>query len=64
MISTRFLPVVCALVAVTLVPTFIHSYSDSAVRDGLTTAAISTMLDVSMGTMSASAAIPAFPGAQ
>jgi hypothetical protein len=26
--------------------------------------AISTMLDVSMGTMSASAAIPAFPGAQ
>jgi hypothetical protein len=44
MISTRFLPVVCALVAVTLVPTFIHSYSDSAVRDGRTTAAIPTML--------------------
>ncbi len=40
MISTRYLPLVCALVAVALVPTFIHSYSDSAVRDGRTTAAI------------------------
>jgi hypothetical protein len=39
-ISTRFLPVVCGLVAVTLVPTFIHSYSDSAVPDGRTTASI------------------------
>ena len=44
MISTRFLPIVCGLVAVTLVPTFIHSYSDSAVRDGRTTASIPTML--------------------
>ena len=40
MISTRYLPIVCALVAVTLVPTFIHSYSDSAVRDGRTTTSI------------------------
>jgi len=40
MISTRFLPIVCGLVAVTLVPTFIHSYSDSAVRDGRTTTSI------------------------
>ena len=44
MISTRFLPIVCGLVAITLVPTFIHSYSDSAVRDGRTTASIPTML--------------------
>jgi len=40
MISTRFLPIVCGLIAVTLVPTFIHSYSDSSVRDGLSTASI------------------------
>jgi len=40
MISTRFLPIVSGLVAVTLVPTFIHSYSDSAVRDGRTTTSI------------------------
>jgi hypothetical protein len=39
-ISTRYLPIVCGLVAVTLVPTFIHSYSDSTVRDGRTTASI------------------------
>ena len=39
-ISTRFLPIVCGLVAVTLVPTLIHSYADSAVRDGRTTASI------------------------
>jgi hypothetical protein len=39
-ISTRFLPIVCGLVAITLVPTFIHSYSDSAVRDGRTTTSI------------------------
>ena len=40
MISTRFLPIVCGLFAVTLVPTLIHSYSDSAIRDGRTTASI------------------------
>ena len=40
MISTRYLAIVCGLVAVALVPTFIHSYSDSAVRDGRTTASI------------------------
>ena len=38
MISTRFLPIVCGLVAVTLVPTLIHSYADSSIRDGRTTA--------------------------
>ena len=40
MISTRFLPIVCGLVAITLVPTFIHSYSDSAVHDSRTTGSI------------------------
>lgn len=52
MISTRFLPVVCALVALTLVPTFIHSYSDSAIRDGRTTAAIPAVLAGYTGTAS------------
>lgn len=37
MISSRFLPIVCALVGLTLVPTLIHSYSDSTVRDGRAT---------------------------
>ena len=44
MISTRFLPVVCALIAIALVPTFIHSYADSAITDGRSTAAIPTSL--------------------
>ncbi|NOT26850.1 MAG: hypothetical protein HOP16_12195 [Acidobacteria bacterium] len=44
MISTRFLPAVCGLVAVALVPTLIHSYSDSAVRDGRSTASIPAVL--------------------
>jgi hypothetical protein len=44
MISTRFLPVVCGLFAVTLVPTFIHSYTDSTVRDGRTTSSIPMLL--------------------
>jgi hypothetical protein len=44
MMSTRYLPLACALVAVALVPTFIHSYSDSAVRDGRTTASIPLVL--------------------
>jgi hypothetical protein len=39
-ISRRFLPVVCALIAVSLVPTLIHSYFESTVQDGLTTATI------------------------
>jgi hypothetical protein len=51
-ISTRYLPAVCALVAITLVPTFIHSYSDSAVRDGLTTASIPMRLAGYTGTPS------------
>jgi len=44
MISTRYLPLACALVAVSLVPTVIHSYLDTRVRDGLTTAAIPASL--------------------
>ena len=40
MISTRFLPVLCALTAVTLVPTLIHSYSEMRISDGRSLAAI------------------------
>src|SRR5688572_24699034 len=35
---------ICVLAAITLVPTFIHSYADSTVRDGRTTAAIPASL--------------------
>src|SRR5687767_6181107 len=44
MISTRFLPVVCALLAVALVPTFIHSYAEFTVEDGRLTGSIPTLL--------------------
>lgn len=44
MISTRYLPIACALVAMSLVPTVIHSYLDTRVSDGLTTAAIPASL--------------------
>jgi hypothetical protein len=44
MISGRFLPIVCALVGLTLVPTLIHSYSDSVIRDGRATQTIPTSL--------------------
>jgi hypothetical protein len=40
MISTRFLAVVGILFALALLPTLIHSYSTSAIVDGLSTAAI------------------------
>jgi len=40
MISSRFLPVLCALAGLTLVPTLIHSYSDATVRDGRTASSI------------------------
>ena len=52
MISTRFVPVICALVAVALVPTFIHSYTDSTVHDGRVTASIPTSLAEYNGTPS------------
>ena len=44
MISTRYLSIVCALVALTLVPTIIHSYIDTTVQDGRVTRAIPTVL--------------------
>jgi hypothetical protein len=44
MISARFAPLICALVGVALIPTFIHSYADSTVVDGRTTAAVPTTL--------------------
>lgn len=44
MISTRYVRIVCALVGLALVPTFIHSYSTSTLSDGRTTHAIPTSL--------------------
>jgi hypothetical protein len=39
-ISPRFVPMVCVLLAVAIVPTIIHSYSGAAHDDRRTTAAI------------------------
>ena len=50
MMSSRFLPIVCAIVGLALVPTFIHSYADFAVHDGLVTGAIPTSLSGYVGT--------------
>ena len=44
MISSRFVPIVCALVALALVPTYIHSYAGSTVQDGRRTGSISDSL--------------------
>ena len=44
MISPRYAPALCALMAVALVPTLIHSYAGATVNDGRTTAMIPTML--------------------
>jgi hypothetical protein len=52
MISTRFLPALCALTALALIPTFLHSYSDGTVRDARTTAAIPEQLAGYAGTPS------------
>jgi hypothetical protein len=40
MISTRFAPIVCALVGLALVPTLIHSYAGYTTHDGRSTSAI------------------------
>jgi hypothetical protein len=52
MISTRFLPIVCALVGLALVPTFIHSYSDYTVSDGRLTRTIPASLAGYEGSLS------------
>jgi hypothetical protein len=52
MIATRFLPAVCALAAITLVPTLIHSYSDATVNDGRSTVVIPESLAGYTGTPS------------
>ena len=52
MISSRFVPAVCGLVAVALIPTYIHSYAGSTVQDGRTTASIPTSLAQYEGTPS------------
>ena len=44
MISTRFAPAVCAVVALALIPTIIHSYAGMVVNDGRSTASIPTTL--------------------
>ena len=43
-ISHRFIPAACVLLAAALVPTIIHSYSAEVHDDGLTSAAIPTIL--------------------
>ena len=45
MISTRYAPAVCALIALALVPTIIHSYTHTVAKDGLVTAAIPLSLN-------------------
>ncbi len=52
MISTRYVRIVCALIGLTLVPTFIHSYSASTLSDGRTTQAVPTSLAGYEGTPS------------
>jgi hypothetical protein len=44
MISHRFIPIVCLLLAAALVPTIIHSYSGATHDDRRTTAAIPAVL--------------------
>lgn len=44
MIAHRYVPIVCVLLAVALVPTLIHSYSDNVLADGRRAAALSTVL--------------------
>jgi hypothetical protein len=51
-ISSRFVPAVCVLVAVALIPTYIHSYAASTVQDGRTTASIPGSLAQYQGTTS------------
>jgi hypothetical protein len=50
--STRFLPIICALLTVALVPTVIHSYANVTIRDDRTTAAIPSSLAGYEGTPS------------
>ena len=44
MISTRFAPAVCVVVALALIPTIIHSYAGMVVKDGRSTASIPATL--------------------
>ena len=44
MISSRYIPAMCAVVALALVPTIIHSYAGVVVDDGLSTSSIPTTL--------------------
>jgi len=43
-ISTRFAPAICAVVALALIPTIIHSYAGIVVKDGRSTGSIPTTL--------------------
>ena len=52
MIATRFLPAVCVLVALALVPTLLHSYSDGTVPDAHSTMTIPDVLAGYAGTRS------------
>ena len=50
MIATRYLSAICAMLAIAMVPTVIHSYVGLSVVDGKTTAAIDHVLDGRSGT--------------
>lgn len=50
--SNRFVPVICVLLAVALVPTYIHSYAGTTVSDGRTLASIPASLSQYEGTSS------------
>ena len=52
MISNRFVHAACVLIAVALIPTYIHSYAGSVVEDGRTTASIAPSLGQYQGTPS------------
>jgi hypothetical protein len=52
MIAGRFVPAVCALVAIALIPTYIHSYAGSTVQDGRRSGSISESLAEYQGTSS------------
>ena len=45
MICRRYVPAACVLVALALVPTLIHSYSDERVADGRSAASLPSILD-------------------
>jgi hypothetical protein len=50
MIALRYVPVLCVLLALPVVPTWVHSYSGAVADDGRTTEAVPALLDGFTGT--------------